>query len=85
MSVLVRSKRGQSIVHRRRHGASGHGQAAAGAAGEDAKAGAPRRRRPGEVGPLQDHAVYNCQCGYVFEAPVCTSVGCPHCGCTQAW
>ena len=32
-----------------------------------------------------DQAVYTCQCGYVFEAPVSTSVGCPHCGGTQAW
>src|SRR5205807_9246620 len=32
-----------------------------------------------------DQAVYHCQCGFVFEAPVSTSVGCPHCGSTQAW
>ena len=32
-----------------------------------------------------DEAVYHCQCGFVFEAPVSTSVGCPHCGGTQAW
>jgi hypothetical protein len=32
-----------------------------------------------------DQAVYACQCGFVFEAPVSTSVGCPHCGGTQAW
>jgi hypothetical protein len=32
-----------------------------------------------------DEAVYSCQCGFVFEAPVSTSVGCPHCGGTQAW
>jgi hypothetical protein len=44
---------------------------------------APGRRR--ELGPLQDQALYNCQCGFVFEAPVSTSVGCPNCGDTQAW
>jgi hypothetical protein len=38
-----------------------------------------------EGGPPQDQALYNCQCGYVFEAPVSTSVDCPHCGGTQAW
>jgi hypothetical protein len=32
-----------------------------------------------------DQAMYTCQCGFVFEAPVSTSVGCPHCGSTQAW
>jgi hypothetical protein len=29
--------------------------------------------------------MYTCHCGFVFEAPVSTSVGCPHCGGTQAW
>jgi hypothetical protein len=43
----------------------------------------PRRAR--ERGPLQDHALYKCHCGYVFEAAVSTTVGCPHCGDRQAW
>lgn len=38
-----------------------------------------------EGGAPQDQAVYTCQCGYVFEALVSTSVDCPHCGSTQAW
>ena len=42
----------------------------------------PERR---DRDPSQDTAVYNCECGMVFEAPVCTSVGCPHCGGHQAW
>ena len=42
-----------------------------------------RRRR--EAGVTEDHAVYTCQCGYVFEALVSTSVDCPHCGGSQAW
>jgi hypothetical protein len=29
--------------------------------------------------------MYSCSCGFVFEALVSTSVGCPHCGDTQAW
>jgi predicted Zn-ribbon and HTH transcriptional regulator len=29
--------------------------------------------------------MYTCACGYVFKATVSTSVGCPHCGDTQAW
>jgi DNA-directed RNA polymerase subunit RPC12/RpoP len=42
----------------------------------------PRRR---EAGVSEDHAVYTCQCGFVFEALVSTSVDCPHCGGSQAW
>lgn len=37
------------------------------------------------AGGPQDHALYNCGCGYVFTAAVSTSVGCPHCGTNQAW
>lgn len=33
----------------------------------------------------QDQATYACPCGYVFAAAVSTSVGCPHCGDSQAW
>lgn len=35
-------------------------------------------------GPV-DSAAYTCSCGYFFDAPVSTSVPCPHCGMTQAW
>jgi hypothetical protein len=42
----------------------------------------PERR---DLDPPQDTATYNCSCGLVFEAPVHTSVGCPHCGGQQAW
>jgi hypothetical protein len=37
------------------------------------------------AGTTQDSATYNCQCGYVFEAPVMTTVDCPHCKTPQAW
>jgi hypothetical protein len=57
--------------------------------GREAQAGlpsaAPSPTRRGELGPLQDQALYNCQCGFVFKAPVSTSVACPHCGGAQAW
>jgi len=36
-------------------------------------------------GPTEDRALYSCSCGYVFDALVSTSVGCPHCGRQQAW
>ena len=35
-------------------------------------------------GPL-DQASYICECGYLFAAPVSTTVACPHCGAGQAW
>jgi hypothetical protein len=41
-----------------------------------------RAKRSG--GP-EDRALYNCSCGYAFKADVSTSVGCPHCGTSQAW
>ena len=45
----------------------------------------PQERRARESGGPIDNAAYNCACGYVFEAPVSTSVHCPHCGTAQAW
>jgi hypothetical protein len=44
-----------------------------------------RARSHRQGGPSQDRAVYNCGCGYVFDALVSTSVDCPHCGDAQAW
>jgi hypothetical protein len=35
-------------------------------------------------GPL-DEASYACECGFLFAAPVSTTVACPHCGAGQAW
>jgi hypothetical protein len=49
------------------------------------EATAPVKRRRREAGGMQDEAVYTCACGFVFHAPVSTSVGCPHCGGAQAW
>lgn len=42
-------------------------------------------RRMRDAGGPHDEATYHCQCGYVFEAQVTTSVTCPHCGTGQAW
>ena len=41
-----------------------------------------RAKRSG--GP-EDRALYSCHCGHAFKAEVSTSVGCPHCGTSQAW
>jgi hypothetical protein len=43
----------------------------------------PTRER--DAGGPEDRALYHCHCGFVFEANVSASVGCPHCGSAQAW
>ena len=45
----------------------------------------PPQVRERAAGGPEDRAAYRCSCGFVFEAPVSTTVGCPHCGDTQAW
>jgi predicted Zn-ribbon and HTH transcriptional regulator len=42
-------------------------------------------QRVREAGGPVDHACYSCQCGFVFQAKVSTTVRCPHCGAGQAW
>ena len=42
-------------------------------------------RRMREAGGPQDTALYRCGCGYVFDAPVTTTVSCPHCSDDLAW
>jgi hypothetical protein len=87
MTVLVRPKRAESI-RRRRETPERRVAARSTAAG----AAAPAHEHRSEDHHIwngqrlaNDRALYTCQCGYVFEAPVSTSVGCPHCGGTQAW
>ena len=98
MTVLARSKSGASL--RRRHPDERPGRAAeppqpapgAGPADATTVASDPPaataaivvRRRHQATAP-QDQALYTCDCGFVFEAQVSTSVGCPHCGGAQAW
>jgi hypothetical protein len=78
--MLVRSKQRERSAGSRRQVRAGHGAEHPSTAHQNA---APRERRHG--GPSQDRALYTCECGYVFEALVTTSVGCPHCARTQAW
>jgi len=69
---------GRSEIRRRRHGrprrTNSHGSASRGTV-----------RELVDASPSQDTALYNCHCGFVFEAPVLTSVDCPHCGYGQVW
>jgi hypothetical protein len=45
----------------------------------------PAERRMRGAGGPDDRACYSCACGFVFLAPVSTSVHCPHCDAEQAW
>ena len=45
----------------------------------------PAERRMRDAGGPDDRACYTCGCGFVFVAPVSTSVACPHCDVEQAW
>jgi hypothetical protein len=45
----------------------------------------PAERRMRDAGGPDDRACYSCGCGFVFVAPVSTSVRCPHCDTQQAW
>jgi hypothetical protein len=45
----------------------------------------PAERRMRDAGGPDDRACYTCGCGFVFVAPVSTSVQCPHCAAGQAW
>ena len=84
--MTVRSMPKTSIVWGRRSGRDGrsadHGSAGTRQASE-AEVAAARSR--GQGGQSQDRALYTCSCGFAFDALVSTSVGCPHCGSTQAW
>ena len=86
MTVLARPKQAKASL-RRRQSAAGHhpGRSVAAEQRQGQEPTGSGHRHPGTGRLANDRAVYKCQCGYVFEAPVCTSVGCPHCGGTQAW
>lgn len=45
----------------------------------------PEAERVRQAGGPVDEATYSCACGYLFNAAVCTTVVCPHCGTGQAW
>ena len=53
--------------------------------GEHRQVKAARTQAARRASGCQDRALYACSCGYAFTASVSTTVGCPHCGSTQAW
>ena len=87
MTVLARTKSGVKRIRRHREGRAGTCHEAQHVSVERlTQPRAPAGCRAGvRLGGLQDEAVYTCECGFVFHAPVSTSVGCPQCGGSQAW
>jgi hypothetical protein len=79
--MLVKPKQSQKW---RRRGRPGHG-APRPSPSVESRTSIPSARERRHAGPSEDRALYSCECGCVFEAPVTTSVGCPHCGTAQAW
>jgi hypothetical protein len=55
------------------------------AAEREPRAPEPDQARERSAGGPEDRASYHCACGFMFEASVSASVGCPHCGSAQAW
>jgi hypothetical protein len=45
----------------------------------------PDELRARSAGGPEDRALYGCECGSHFTAPVSASVRCPRCGAPQAW
>jgi predicted Zn-ribbon and HTH transcriptional regulator len=60
-------------------------QAACAPTASTAPAVDPAAQRVRDAGGPIDEASYACHCGFVFRAPVSTTVACPHCRATQAW
>jgi hypothetical protein len=90
MTVLTKSKEAAGRIRRHRDERPGRvaQRSDAPSPALQPAATAPRdapAHRERIAGRTQDSALYTCQCGFVFEAAVSTSVGCPHCGGTQAW
>jgi hypothetical protein len=90
MPVLTNNKSGASRMRRHRDGRQGRvaGREVSPRATLESKettSAMTEARRQRQGGATQDQALYTCQCGFVFSAVVSTSVGCPHCGGTQAW
>jgi hypothetical protein len=97
----MRASLPHTLRERRRSRAARHRRAAAGGLSETPRAVAPAPTRnpaasPSRVadsavqrvrdagGPI-DEASYACHCGFIFRAPVSTTVACPHCHAPQAW
>ena len=85
MLERTRKRHGAPLARLTRHRPTQNdSRLAAGAAAERAAA-TRTATAPEPADPSLDVALYGCACGLVFEAPVSTTVGCPHCGAALAW
>jgi len=82
MRVSLRRSARPAAPARRRSGRAGESPSARAAEAPPARADERRARSSG--GP-EDSALYTCECGCAFQAPVSASVSCPRCGGPQAW
>jgi hypothetical protein len=85
-TMLTRTRRSETLARRVRERGAGLAPARVSRAlrGPSAEP-APHASERRDVDPSQDVAVYNCHCGMVFDAPVSTTIACPHCGDAQGW
>ena len=79
--MLVSTKRRQAKSAQRRSRDGEHGRDVPMSPRGSTEGSVRHRAGP----PPEDKALYTCSCGFVFDAPVTTSVQCVHCGQTQAW
>jgi hypothetical protein len=97
----MRASLPHTLRERRRSRADQHRRAASSGVAEASRAAAPAlvcatpastaravdvaSQRVRDAGGPIDEASYACHCGFVFRAPVSTTVACPHCRAPQAW
>ena len=81
LSALRRDRSGPADVHVRGRTADGEEEAVA----DPLPHAGPDEVRARAAGGPDDRALYECECGTPFMAPVSTSVRCPRCGEPQAW
>ncbi len=81
LSALRRDRSGPADAHVRSRPAAEEEEAVADPL---PSAGADEVRARAAGGP-EDRALYECECGSHFMAPVSASVRCPRCGEPQAW
>jgi hypothetical protein len=85
MLERARKRHGTSLALLTRTRSAQNGTAHASTAANEPATTTRTAVAPEPADPSLDVALYGCECGLVFEAPVSTTVGCPHCGAELAW
>ena len=81
LSALRRDRSGPAQVHLRSRPAAEEKEAVA----DSLPCAGPDEVRARAAGGPEDRALYECECGCHFMAPVSASVRCARCGAAQAW